>query len=44
MNPHFVTILRAFHDGEAEYLVIGAHALADLEELGRSTDHGGAAG
>lgn len=28
MNPHFVEILRAFHDEGVEHLVIGAHALA----------------
>lgn len=28
MNPHFVAILRLFHDEDVEFLVIGAHALA----------------
>jgi hypothetical protein len=28
MNPHFVEILRAFHEEGVEHLVIGAHALA----------------
>ena len=28
MNPHFVEILRAFHDEGVEHLVIGAYALA----------------
>lgn len=28
MNPHFIAILKAFHDEGVEYLVIGAHALA----------------
>lgn len=28
MNPHFIAILKAFHDKGVEYLVIGAHALA----------------
>jgi hypothetical protein len=28
MNPHFVGILKLFHDEDVEFLVIGAHALA----------------
>lgn len=27
MNPHFVAILRLFHDEDVEFLVIGAHGL-----------------
>jgi len=28
MNPHFVAILKLFHEENVEVLVIGAHALA----------------